>query len=298
MFSPLEFRPRPRERFDAEVAIGELGTAVLARAVASPTTILRSTQHLASGANRRCFLLLPIETSLHMSHYGHETELGVGDFLLTDSAGTQRTTFAERNVTLLLALPYEALVRFLPRVDNLFGRAVRSSSGLGALVGSTLKTVWTEVEAGVPTECGPHLARSVLETVAAAFAYELRAEVAQSSVASARRAQIRRFIDEHLHDSSLTAQSVAEGLGLSPRYTRLLFEAEAESIAEYILRRRLDECAAQLADPLWASQSITDTAFGWGFSSTAHFTRAFKERYAATPSDYRRRHVRVGESST
>jgi AraC-like DNA-binding protein len=68
----------------------------------------------------------------------------------------------------------------------------------------------------------------------------------------------------------------------------MVFTAEGEGIAEYIRRRRLEECASQLRNAVWQGRSITDTAFAWGFSSMAHFTRAFKERFAVTPTEYRR----------
>jgi AraC-like DNA-binding protein len=77
-------------------------------------------------------------------------------------------------------------------------------------------------------------------------------------------------------------------LGLSPRYTRMVFSAEGESVSDYIMRRRLEECAHQLTSAPWNSRSITETAFDWGFSSMAHFARSFKEKFAATPTEYRR----------
>ena len=36
------------------------------------------------------------------------------------------------------------------------------------------------------------------------------------------------------------------------------------------------------------SRSITETAFDWGFTNTAYFTRAFKEQFGETPTGYRR----------
>ena len=81
---------------------------------------------------------------------------------------------------------------------------------------------------------------------------------------------------------------MAAGLSLSPRYMRLVFSSEGETISDYIMRRRLEECAHQLTSAPWRGRSITDTAFDWGFSSVAHFTRSFKAKFAATPSEYRR----------
>ncbi len=61
-------------------------------------------------------------------------------------------------------------------------------------------------------------------------------------------------------------------------------------MSTYILRRRLEECARQLADPRWRGHSISDIAFGWGFNSAPHFSRSFRELYGTSPRDYRLRH--------
>jgi AraC-like DNA-binding protein len=185
-------------------------------------------------------------------------------------------------------LPYEILARYIPNPEAVFGRRVRGSGGFGQLVGTMLRAIWTQVENGLPPECGPNLTKSLLEVIATAYAIEHRVDAGESSVAAARRAQIKRFIERHLRDADLNASSVATGLGLSARYTRMVFAAEGEGIADYIMRRRLEECATQLKSAPWQGRSITDTAFTWGFSSMPHFTRAFKEHFTVTPTEYRR----------
>jgi AraC-like DNA-binding protein len=104
----------------------------------------------------------------------------------------------------------------------------------------------------------------------------------------ARRIQAQRYVEMHLRDPQLAPPAVARALHISPRYLRMLFEGERESIACYILRRRLEECARALASPLQQGRTITEIAFASGFNSAAHFTRTFHERYAVTPSQFRR----------
>ena len=59
----------------------------------------------------------------------------------------------------------------------------------------------------------------------------------------------------------------------------------------YILRRRLEECARQMANPAWGVHTLTEIAFAWGFNSAAHFTRTFHERFGMPPREYRRLHL-------
>jgi AraC-like DNA-binding protein len=82
---------------------------------------------------------------------------------------------------------------------------------------------------------------------------------------------------------------------LSPRYLRMIFAASEEPILAYVMRRRLEECANQLADARWRGHSITEIAFGWGFNSAPHFTRSFRERFGVSPRQYRQRELAAAE---
>jgi AraC family transcriptional activator of tynA and feaB len=288
VFYPLEIRPRDRDTFNAKFSIEQLGIAALIRTFSTAAIIERSPRHIDGVSQRHVALLMSVKSVVRVAHGGHDVELAEGDLVLTDSAMPSRMTFGHDNTSLGLLLPYETLRRYLPDPEAVFGRRVAGDHGFSPLVGTMLRAVWAHVEQGLPPEYGPSLVKGLLEVIATAYAMEHGSEACASSVAAARRAQIKRFIETHLRDASLSANSVATGLGLSARYTRMVFTTEGEGIADYILRRRLEECASQLRSALWQGSSITDTAFAWGFSSMAHFTRAFKEHFAVTPTEYRR----------
>ena len=102
-----------------------------------------------------------------------------------------------------------------------------------------------------------------------------------------RRIQIRRHVEAHLRDPELSARSVAAAFGISPRYLHIIFSTGDETVSNVILRRRLEECAKQLRDPLWSRRTITEIAFSWGFNNATHFARVFRDKYDASPRDYR-----------
>lgn len=281
-------RPRDRDNFSAAFSVEQLGTAAVVRTFSSAALIERSPQHIDGSCERRVALLMPLVGGFREVHCGHDVQIEEGDFVLTDSVMPSRTAFGQPNISLGLILPYETLRCHLPNPEAVFGRRGTRNRGFGQLVGTMLQAIWAQIEQGLPPEHGPSLLKSLLEIVATAYAMEHCTDACESSVAAARRAQIKRFIERHLRDADLNAKSVATGLGLSPRYTRMVFAAEGAGVADYIMRRRLEECASQLRNALWQSRSITDTAFAWGFSSTAHFTRAFKAQFAVTPTEYRR----------
>ena len=288
MFSPLEVKPLDRESFEASLAVEELGPLTLVKTYTSAASIEHTHRHLERTRERRAFLLMPLAGPVSSCHYGRDAELEAGDFALSDSFAPGRVCFAAAYESLGVSIPYDTLTLYIPDPEGLFGRRVAGNGGFAQLVSSMLRAVWSQVERGVPSQFAPGVAKNLLELLATAYAIDHESARTESSLQCARRAQVKRFIERRLRDADLNANAVAEGLGLSTRYIRRLFATEGESVSDYILRRRLEECARQLKSSLWQGRSITDTAFEWGFSSMAHFTRAFKERFSITPSDYRR----------
>lgn len=80
---------------------------------------------------------------------------------------------------------------------------------------------------------------------------------------------------------------IARLLGVSPRYLRLLFEAEGRSVREYVTEQRLKRAFDLLRDPRQASRRIIDIAYDAGFSDIGTFNRTFRKRFGRTPSDVR-----------
>ena len=76
---------------------------------------------------------------------------------------------------------------------------------------------------------------------------------------------------------------LAGRLRISVRQLYRLFEEQGDSVCRYILRQRLSRSAADLGNPRLRGESITSIAFKWGFSDSAHFSRAFKKQFEVSP---------------
>ncbi len=83
---------------------------------------------------------------------------------------------------------------------------------------------------------------------------------------------------------------VAEACKMTPRYLHHLFANESETVARYILRRRLEECSRELTVAAQRGRTVTAIAFDYGFNSPTHFGRVFRARFGITPREYRREH--------
>lgn len=111
-----------------------------------------------------------------------------------------------------------------------------------------------------------------------------RGETVQETI----RARIQSFVQRNIHDPDLTIERIAERLDCTKRYLHKVFSNEGQTLSQYIWAQRLERCRSELARPEMAAKSITEIAFNFGFSDTAHFSRSFRSRFGQPPRVYRR----------
>jgi len=94
------------------------------------------------------------------------------------------------------------------------------------------------------------------------------------------------YIDKHL-DEELSLDILADVADFSRFHFHRIFGAMVgETLNHFIQRLRLERAAAQLI--AFKKKSITDIVFDCGFSSSAAFSRAFKEYFKQSPSQWRK----------
>lgn len=92
-------------------------------------------------------------------------------------------------------------------------------------------------------------------------------------------------------DEALTLKHLADRLGYSEFYfSRKFSEISGMKFKDYLRYRKL---AFSLIDLRNTDCGILEIALNYGFSSHEAFTRAFREAYGITPSQYRRKPVPV-----
>ena len=86
-------------------------------------------------------------------------------------------------------------------------------------------------------------------------------------------------------ERDITLESLAREHGLSPSHFHRIFkQALGETPKEHVERIRLERAAYRLS---MTDERILDIALSLGFTSHETFTRAFKRRFNATPTDIR-----------
>jgi AraC family transcriptional regulator, positive regulator of tynA and feaB len=288
-FTPLVTDPVDRRAFVGRLTRTQVGEIRLAEARSEPAIVRHSRQHVARTRDALFMLCLQLDGVSINRQQGREAVLRYGDFHLLDSSRPYEVSFPQSNRMLVLSVPHPELARRMPNPESVVGIAMSGKSGVSGLLSSLLCNFWQQRRTGDETFLSPRFGEAILDLVASAYACITSTAPDGSSIAIARREQIRSYIETHLHDPALTPGNVAAAVHLSPRRLHQLFEADGETVGAYILRRRLEECARAMSDVSQRSRTVTEIAFLHGFNNASHFGRVFRERYQSTPSDYRRR---------
>ncbi|GAA4399182.1 hypothetical protein GCM10023187_10640 [Nibrella viscosa] len=109
------------------------------------------------------------------------------------------------------------------------------------------------------------------------------AEIPPATAQNAFIAKLNQSIEAHLDDSTFRAESMADEVAMSIRtltrkLTMLAGISPARLIRTYRLRRAIDL--------LRQGHPVSETAYMVGFENPSYFTRAFKEVYQQTPTEY------------
>src|SRR5262249_915803 len=115
---------------------------------------------------------------------------------------------------------------------------------------------------------------------------------------AARLKAVKPDLGANLATHGLSVAAVAHRERVTPRYIHMLFEREGITFSQFVLAERLAYAHRLLKDPRHAHQSIGAIAYAGGFDDLSHFNHAFRRRYAATPSDVRRKLKAMATSTT
>lgn len=105
--------------------------------------------------------------------------------------------------------------------------------------------------------------------------------------------RIEKYIHENITNAALSPDMIAAACGISKRYLHDLFKNVNGTVTQQVREQRLIAAKSLLVER--PGVAIAEIAYRFGFTDQAQFSRLFKARFQATPSDYRRRQTRQQE---
>lgn len=278
--------PRPND-FIGSIVAHELGPVRLYEIEATAHVVKRSASGSTQGELPWTLVAMHEAGACEVEHRGEIHELGPGDMTILHSAQPFTLRFPQSMREHVIGIPAQLLSHEMIASRHLAAISIPCRAGIGRiardLLASTLATVadlsMTERErvAHSLIDVFNSLAGSVIERGGRDLmdhgAYQIE--------------RISLYMHENLRDPNLSAHNIAEALGISRRYMNKLFEREGTTIGRALLARRLDGSHRDLLDPYKRAHSVSEIAYAWGFNSTSHFSRAFRQRFGMSPREAR-----------
>ena len=286
-------RPEYRLRFEAELCVAALADITLLSFRNSAMKVARTRGHILRAKSDDLFVCLQRSEKILIEQGGREALLQSRDFCLLDPQVPYTARFENNSQILVLKVPRSALEARIGEVHSLTARTLGPGSGIEKLTSAYIDII--PARAGAIQDGAELVRDQVLDLVALSVATsQCKASAALSSRHALAHLKLRAAIDARLQDAALTPSVAAAGAGISVRYANTLLAAHGTSLARLILMLRLERCRKALGDPAQRHRTLTEIAFGWGFSSQSHFTRVFSKAYGMSPREYRLRPPRAG----
>lgn len=223
------------------------------------------------------------------THLDTDQVLEPGDLSLTDGTSTCEASWPGGGGTKLVLIDYDRLG--LP-VD-LVRRAVPhlSTSPVYQLVRAHVANL---CDGNDNAELGPEKAMlrvATIELVRALITTAAQDELGQRVLHDTLYLRVSKYVDAHLTDPDLNAESIALAHNVSVRTLYNAWSAANQvPLSQWIIAARLEGARAQLSGGT-SAMTIAAIARRWGFADATHFARRFRGAYGLSPREWRQLHL-------
>jgi AraC family transcriptional regulator, positive regulator of tynA and feaB len=274
-----------RHLFHGSIGRRALAGVELTRFASSPVSFAKFPIADATSENRACIVITQLEGVRRYCQNGRVSILRPWDSTLVDSGQPWSSECVGRCARLYLRLP-RWLVQDRLRMNSLpILPRIEGTAGLGATLSRLATSLYEEADRLTLQE-GRAAVEAYLQILSGCLSHPDAGPSLQIHQAELF-ARIDHFIDEHLAEPTLDPAEIAFAARVSVRHLHRLFVTKGRTVAESIRERRLERCRTDLADHRLYGKSITEIAFDWGFSDSAHFSRCFKKQFGISPRAFR-----------
>jgi len=293
--TPVTLQPVDPLTYAPELESARIGDAFIGCVTSTAAHITHTREHVARTTAPMFCVQLQLEGVCYHVQNGREAHLNAGDFTLLDNTRPYHSYCHGRTVTLILGLPASAVRQHLGCPEDLVCVPMSGAAGgATALAAEFLARLWKQCREGLQASAAASLSQALMHLIGSAYSTLPRVQISPSRLAARLRAI--NYIEGHLADGMLTPTTVAAGCGMTPRHLHRIFADLNQTVACYITRRRLEECARLLAAPLHCGRTVGAIAMDCGFNSLKNFGRTFRAHYGLTPTEYRRQQQMAGGS--
>jgi AraC-like DNA-binding protein len=272
----------PRSSFHGAIEVRHVGGLPLTRFSSSPLSFWKWPPDTANPDNRSCIVITQLAGNRRYMQNGSSVLLNPGDTTLIDSGRPWSSSCGTDCARLYLRVPLSMMENRLRLCQIPIIQRICGTRGAGAILSRLSQSLYEEAELFREEE-GAAALDSYFHILSACIG---RAEN-QAPGPPQLRSRIQRFIDDHLRDPGLRPAEIAAAADISIRHLHRLFSNSGSTLGDCIRERRLEQCRNDLRNLRLGRKTITEIAFSWGFSDSAHFSRSFRRQFGICPRTFR-----------
>ncbi len=216
-----------------------------------------------------------------------EAWLQVGDLTVCENRSPYIIEPSSESDIFALELPQNLTQQYFPDISARIMQRVTTFSLHGRLLFNLLNTIYQECDPSYREDIDlSSLEPVLLELLKLVLSNPSDDNIDMgSSKTRGSLQQLKTMVQQHLLNTDLNTEMLANEAGMSERRVQALFAELGTTPTFYIRNQRLDWAAERLRhDP---DQPITRIAHSAGFNDSAYFSRCFRLRYGETPRRYR-----------
>jgi AraC-like DNA-binding protein len=266
-----------------------LGMVDVAHITTTVASYVRTLELVGDGRDA-VFAVICLEGSMLCMQSDDPIRIGPGEGVICDSAEPGGLQMETETRYWALKVGRADMMKMVPHIKRFAGLKLSNTGMAVKLLAKYLDGLQGGDALGNEREArifGEHLLDLISMAIGAEGDTQQLAE--RRGVRAARHAAVLREIERNIADNRLNAASVAEMLGVTPRYVHFLLEESGRTFSEHVLARRLKIVEALLGDAEKGKLKISAIARQAGFADMSYFNRSFRNHFGDTPSGYRKR---------
>ncbi len=274
--------PQKASGFDASIRVFKINDILLARSKIEGQRYIRTSRRIGRDQLDHFMLTLHQSGEWRSESRGNVFNGGQGQICVIDLAQPIIAEKTESNL-INLVISRDQLDEHSAVLEQMHGQPF---TGPGARLIAEYVTMLSVNLEKMPAHSAQDIALATCSVLTACLKPSpdnLHAARVPLRAALLRRA--KRYIETQLTSSALTADRIADALGVSRRTLYRAFES-AGGIHDYLQVRRLERIRKELVDAD-SDPKISDIAVRYGFLRKDSFSRAFRQRYGITPTEAR-----------
>ncbi len=285
-YLPIRCETPDSKLFNGEIELHRLSHLNISRVQGSQQLVSRLPADIARNTETYFLLSLQVSNSSQVTQSERCAALLPNDFTLYSTSEPYDIVCQNNVDQLVIQLPYQQLISRIPNAEMLTGLRVDGQQGLGGMVSRQIREC-TEAIGDQSQVVQQHMQSTLIDLVATGLSTLTDTHVEIAKPEQLKLMQAKNIIHDHLTDFQLDRNFVAAAMGMSTRNLARIFKSSDLSITGYIRQCRLEAIATDLANPSLAEQSISTIACACGITNFQHFSKMFKDKFGASPSDYR-----------